>query len=414
MSRPNRHFEKRNVCILCIVVFLVFVSGIGTPVSAGAAAPAYLTQWGKTGTADGQFKIPSGIAVNSTGYVYVSENGNQRVQVFVPYGPIPVKKWGSLGTGWGNFNNPDGIAIGSTGTVYVADMGNFRVQVFSPYGVPSSPLGLGTYGTGDYQFESVADVAINSSGYIYTLDTDADRIQVFTSGKVFKKKWGGFKDPWSIAVNSSGYVYVADTGNNKIKAFTPYGTALVSWGSSGTANGQFNRPNGIAVDSKGLVYVADAGNNRIQVFSPFGTYMTKWGSSGTGNGYFNNPSAIDVNSSRYIYVVDSGNNRIQVFSKLSFLLPTVTSVSPNAGLKTGGTSVRITGTRLNEVKSVYFGKVPATNVKVNCMLSRGQSLCTSVTATSPAVIATGVVDVRLFTYYGEYSPITPADKFTYK
>jgi sugar lactone lactonase YvrE len=43
-----------------------------------------ITKWGSAGTADGQFSIPIGIAINSKGLVYVAESNNARVQIFAP------------------------------------------------------------------------------------------------------------------------------------------------------------------------------------------------------------------------------------------------------------------------------------------------------------------------------------------
>lgn len=43
-----------------------------------------------------------------------------------------ITKWGSFGTANGQFSNPQGIAVDSSGTVYVADYGNNRVEVFAP------------------------------------------------------------------------------------------------------------------------------------------------------------------------------------------------------------------------------------------------------------------------------------------
>ncbi|MBI4378159.1 MAG: SBBP repeat-containing protein [Nitrospinae bacterium] len=41
-------------------------------------------------------------------------------------------KMGSSGTGDGQFNHPVGIAVDSSGNVYVADEYNHRIQKFSP------------------------------------------------------------------------------------------------------------------------------------------------------------------------------------------------------------------------------------------------------------------------------------------
>jgi DNA-binding beta-propeller fold protein YncE len=64
-----------------------------------------------------------------------------------------------------------------------------------------------------------------------------------------------------------GYVYVADTDNHRIQKFDGNGTFITTWGSQGSAEGQFNMPDGISVENlSGTVYVADGGNNRIQAF----------------------------------------------------------------------------------------------------------------------------------------------------
>ena len=92
------------------------------------------------------------------------------------------------------------------------------------------------------------------------------------------------------------------------------------------------------------------------------------------------------------------------------LRPAISSISPNAGLTTGGDVVTISGTNLvNAVagaSTVLFGAVPATNVS-----------CTadglSCTATSPAVTGTGSVDVRVTNGDSQTSPVTTADLYSY-
>ncbi|MFI5372623.1 MAG: hypothetical protein ACHQ52_13790 [Candidatus Eisenbacteria bacterium] len=57
----------------------------------------YLTQWGSNGSGEGQFNIPLGLATDAAGNVYVSDNGNNRVQKFGP-SPTPAirKTWGQV------------------------------------------------------------------------------------------------------------------------------------------------------------------------------------------------------------------------------------------------------------------------------------------------------------------------------
>ena len=94
------------------------------------------------------------------------------------------------------------------------------------------------------------------------------------------------------------------------------------WGTFGTDPGKFNEPQGLAVSASGVLYVADTGNNRIQVFKlanpyPVSTtqivpgvcFVRTWGTVGSANGQFNIPSDVALDSSGRVYVTDSGNHR---------------------------------------------------------------------------------------------------------
>ncbi len=87
----------------------------------------------------------------------------------------------------------------------------------------------------------------------------------------------------------------------------------LTWGTSGSGNGQFSYPYGVAVDASGNVYVADRGNNRIEKFDTNGNYLAQWGTSGSGSGQFNQPFGVAVDSSGNVYVADTDNNRIEKF-----------------------------------------------------------------------------------------------------
>ncbi|HEV7584617.1 MAG TPA: IPT/TIG domain-containing protein [Solirubrobacteraceae bacterium] len=92
----------------------------------------------------------------------------------------------------------------------------------------------------------------------------------------------------------------------------------------------------------------------------------------------------------------------RTFTTLLHDPPTISSLSPTAGITSGGTSVTITGTELYEVTSVRFGSANAASFVVNSP--------ESITAVSPP--GTGTVDVSVGTPSGT-TATSASDRFTY-
>lgn len=86
--------------------------------------------FGKRGTADGDFSVPKGIQIDDEGRIYVTETLNHRIQVFDNSGKW-ILKFGAKGTGDGQFNMADAVTISNKGEIFVLDKGNNRVQLFS-------------------------------------------------------------------------------------------------------------------------------------------------------------------------------------------------------------------------------------------------------------------------------------------
>ena len=325
LASPTRYKPRRSMGLLVVVsVLLAF-----TP--SASASIQFVKAWGSTGSGDGQFHSPTGVAIAASGNVRVSDY--HRIQTFDSSGTFLAR--------WGSFQGeltPTSIAIDSSDNVYVTDSPNERIEKFDSSGTLVSAWGWGVEdgaaqyevctsacqpgirGSGDGQFRDPIGIATDVSGKVYVADTSNHRIQEFDPSGNFITQWGSygfddgeFNEPRAVAVDSSGTVYVADFGD-RIQKFSPAGAFLGKWGSPGSGDGQFYSPTGIAMDSAGNFYVADAGNDRIQKFDPSGAFLAKWGSPGAGEGQFDRPMGIATDPSGDVYVADMGNDRIEKFN----------------------------------------------------------------------------------------------------
>lgn len=249
----------------------------------------FLRKWGSAGVGDGQFTNLGGIALDGARNVYVvdaddmleqegkifsSNRSGHRVQVFDSSGRFQ-RQWGSKGSADGQFQMPQGIAIDVAGNVYVADALNHRVQVFDTSGRYLRQWG--SKGIGDGQFQFPQGITLDVTGNVYVVDWASHRVQVFDANGRFLRQWGSkgsgdgkFKFPRDISVTVAGEVYVADTGNHRVQVFDPNGRFLRKWGRKGSGDGQFKNPMGITTNGSDVVYVTDVGNHRVQVFAPTG------------------------------------------------------------------------------------------------------------------------------------------------
>ena len=93
---------------------------------------------GASGSGDGEFDNPAGIAFDGAGNVWVSEGNSHRVQEFDGNGSF-LAKFGSPGAGATGFDVPIGINFDCRGNLYVADFDNDRVQKLGEPGAGEPP-----------------------------------------------------------------------------------------------------------------------------------------------------------------------------------------------------------------------------------------------------------------------------------
>ena len=212
-------------------------------------------------------------------------------------------------------NRPHGVAVSNDGHVIVTECMAHCITVLDREGKRVKSFTT----SGNISFSFPCGVAITPDNFI--LVTDNHKIQKLTmEGKLIASagqqgdKPLQFNGPWGITISpTTGHIYVADCKNNRIQVLNPDLTFSYSFGSKGSADGQFNSPCFIAIDNQGLVYVSDCDNHRIQVFTSEGKYTSQFGAHGTGPGKFRYPTAIEI-CNNLLYVAESGTHRVSIFT----------------------------------------------------------------------------------------------------
>ncbi len=287
--------------------------------------PTYSSQFGGSGTGNGQMKSPAGIAMDSSGDLWVADTANHRVQEFSSTGSY-MGQFGSEGTGNGQFKEPVGIAIDAKNNIWVSDQTNNNVQEFNEkheWVRTVSSWKMGKFPTETtITIKSPRGLAIDAKGNVWVAEGGKTVIEFSETGEYIREigEWTveiihkeNLSNPGGVAIDPSGDVWVADTNNNRIVEFSSTGSYMKQFGTVGTGAGQFKEPKGIAITKEGYIWVADTLNDRMQKFNSNGEYIGTVGSVGTGNGQFTEQRSAVLNSAGSMWVADTGNNRVQKF-----------------------------------------------------------------------------------------------------
>lgn len=193
----------------------------------------------------------------------------------------PEARWGDLPDGW-YLGDVAGVAVDAADRVYVFHRGEHPIIVFERDGRFLRSFGEGV-------FVRPHALHISPAGELFAADCGDHTVRITTLDGRILRTIGVLGRPAPFmsgrplcqcthsAVAPNGDIYVSDGyGNARVHRFTPDGRLIESWGSPGTAPGEFNLPHNIHCDADGWVYVADRENHRIQVFDGHGRYETEW------------------------------------------------------------------------------------------------------------------------------------------
>jgi hypothetical protein len=340
---------------------------------------------------------PYGVAVDSGDNLYIADPDNNRIRK-VAAGTGVITTIAGKGTAGYNGDNgaassaelnlPTGVAVDSAGNVYIADAGNNVIRKINTSGTITTVAGNNAEGySGDNGAATNATlytptgVAVDSAGNLYIADTNNNRIRkVGTSGTITTMAGTGtagytgdngaangatLNKPAGVVVDSTGNLYIADTGNDVVRMIATSGTISTIAGNGGAGysgdggpatSARLNSPYGLNLDSAGDIYVADSMNNVIRMVNTAGIISTVAGNA--TNGYsgdggqatsaaLSNPRGVALDSQGNFYLSDQNNNRIREVNTPagSVLFPTTavgsTSVAVTIPLviNAGGTTI---------------------------------------------------------------------------
>ena len=341
-------------------------------------------QFGHTGNggppAAAKLNFPLDVTVDSQGNVYIADADNDDIRE-VTAGSAPTINLiaGSTAFGYGGdggsptsalFANPQGVAVDSSGIVYISDTFNSRIRDIS--GGTVGEFAGADHAQGDGGKASNALLyfpqyfAWDAAGNMYIADTLNNRIRKVTTAGIISTIAGtgsyitsgdggpaisaGVGQPQAVAVDSSGNVYIA-TGNQirMVGSDGKISTVVNTSGQGGfigdgesAAAAELNTPQGLAVDSSGNLYIADASNNRIRKVSG-GIISTIAGSGSTTNGSFggdggpatsanlNFPADIAFDSAGNLLIADENNDCIRLVNAKTGNIQTIAGTGTKSG-----------------------------------------------------------------------------------
>lgn len=321
--------------------FIVLLTGCILSFQVANAIELDFVNWAGNGL-DGysDLNLPHGIAVNSSGSVYVLDTGHSRIGFY----SSPIGKTGqSLIEAAREISevrektvklktyHPQGIALGADGSFYIADTGNHRIIKNSPDGIQytivwgvSYPRDLDIDPTG-----TILYVLDSGHGSLKKLDLNGRSLNFEGIGSA---EISGFKNPYGMTVDAAGNIYVANSAESPsmIRKYNSDGIMVLEFGEYGMKPSQLLSPQDLSVDSLGNIWVADGNDHKLKRFDSEGKFIGNYGEYGKGKGNFLVPQKIEIverDGEELLYVIDSNSGKLQIFDIKDSIPPSFDSVA---------------------------------------------------------------------------------------
>jgi DNA-binding beta-propeller fold protein YncE len=272
-SRLAAAVVTAGVTVLAVACAAAPAGGHPSAAAASPALPNPFTVLARHSAKSLGLDHPDALAIGPDGSLYVTDF-SQRVTVISPGGKV-LRRWGKPGAGPGEFrfitNDPTTptdvagkVAVGRTGMVYVSDSGNDRVQVFTPQGRFIHQFG--SYGSGKGQFFFPADLVVDGSGNVYVTDDQSQTLAKFSpTGKVIWQIGGSASsDPDLLghqhlaSIDAHGRLAMVNDDQNRVLYVDPSGHKVDAFSPSVPPGGHVCE---VTVDAAGDTYVSGCGPN---------------------------------------------------------------------------------------------------------------------------------------------------------
>ncbi len=273
----------------------------------------YITTWGEEGSGPGQLKEPGGLSVDPSGFLYIADTRNQRIQKWDAFGRF-VAEIGGFGWREEQFDDPFALSARNGLDVFVADMQNQRVERYDKDLHYLATLNASEDWPEHLQFGFPRDVALFATGELFCLDGENHRVLKLDILGVPQRSFGDFDSgegrlvyPRRLALSDQGNVYVSDWEPPRIVVFDLYGNYRFTFG-----EGIMQAPSDLFVLLDETVLVADGQLKTVFVFQKSGGLLGSFGGEHGFSIRFEEPVDVACWRNR-LFVLDQKRCVVDVF-----------------------------------------------------------------------------------------------------